>query len=138
MLALCPGILNTLGKQVIGIAVSLELAGYPEAVNMHAAIRQDGIPGFFRGYIFDENLSPCIQAAEYKAVLKTVLHPGLFGIGSRTVLFIGNGAANVLAVNVVFGDCDKFHNLIPFSGGPVQNNVSAKIRCTGLLSLKSL
>lgn len=115
-----PGILNTLGKQLIGIPLSLKLAGYPETVDMHVSIRQDGIPGFFRGYIFDENLSPRIQAAEYKAVLKTVLHPGLFGIGSCTVLFIRNGAADVLAVNVVRGDCDNFHCLIPSSGRPVQ------------------
>ena len=39
MLPLRPGILNTLGKQLIGIPLSLKLAGYPEAVDMHVAIR---------------------------------------------------------------------------------------------------
>ena len=85
--------------------MSLQLPGYPEAVDVHIALRLHGGPGVFRGYVLDKAFSPDIGFQEDKPFVNSVLQPVLLG-HDLDVLVIGDGAADVLLLKVFL--CESY------------------------------
>ena len=85
-------------------------AGDPETIDVEPAVCLNRHPGVFCRDVFDEALSPLLAAVKDKALVKALPQPLLFG----KALLAGHGAADVLPVNVFFGDVDIVHSLSAF------------------------
>lgn len=65
---LFPAVFYALVQQLAGIAVAFELAGYPQAVDVHISFSLDWSPGVLGRDVFDETFSPDIALFEYQAL----------------------------------------------------------------------
>ena len=104
--SLFPGVAEALVQKVVCVSVSLHGAGDPQAVNIKIPVRVDGHPGVFRRYVLDEALAPLLAAVKDQPLVKALFHPLFLG----KALLAGHGAADVLAVDVFFGDADIVHD----------------------------
>ena len=82
--------------------------GYPQAINVHIIISQNGIPGVLGRDILDKALPTFNTLEEYEPVIKSISKPGLLG-RDLYIVVIGNGATNMLFLQIILRYLDVFH-----------------------------
>jgi hypothetical protein len=75
---------------------------------MHIFIGNNRTPGAFSRDILDKNLPPNIEFFEYKAVAEALGEPRFFGRDAGFALFISDGAANMLRLDIALVQTDYF------------------------------
>ena len=96
-------------EQFVCITLAFVLPRYPEAIDMHVAIRFDRTPRLFGGDVLDEHLAAHIELPKRKPVGKPIGHPGFFGCNARFALLFGYRAADVLVFDVFCRYGNDFH-----------------------------
>ena len=86
----------------------LHRACHPQAVDVHIPFRPNGNPGHFRRNVLNEAFPPLGTFQEYQAVPEPLCQPRLFG-DNLHIPVTGNGAADMLLLNIFFCYPDIFH-----------------------------
>ncbi|MPM43000.1 hypothetical protein SDC9_89672 [bioreactor metagenome] len=88
--------------QVVCVAVALERAGHPKAVDVKIPRRLDGNPRILRRDVLDEALAALRRLEKDQPFVQSVPQPRLFG-GHLWVLVVGDGAADMLPLQIFRG-----------------------------------
>ena len=103
--------------------------GDPQAVDVQPAVRCNGHPCVFCRDVLDKALATLNTAVENKPLGKALLEPLFFG----KALLTGHRAADMLLVDVLFGDLDVVHRWPPCRKGAACPRIWGTLRLERLV-----
>ena len=116
-------------QQVIRAAVPFHGTGDPQAVDVQPAVRCNGHPCVFCRDVLDKALAALNTAVENKSLSKALLEPFFF----CKALLAGHRAADMLLVDVLFGDLDVVHRWPPYRKGAAWPSLRVTLRLERLV-----